>query len=659
MATSHYFGKKSSLLRRNKLTCLFGTVKKAGDVINLTSNRTIMTSRVRLEKAVQELQRNPYFDKYAQKIAKLQQTSPEEFLQRIEEKAKKEKEQKVFCRCLKYSQKLKRFWSLSSHLWCSNMDKNRSMFRAYSQATNELKYITTPIFYVNAVPHIGHLYTAVVSDCIARYNLMQGHVTFLNTGTDEHGNKVEQAAKLLNMPVDTYCDKVSSDFREMCDDFEVGYTNFIRTTDAVHKATVHYFWKLLEEKNYIYKGKYSGWYCVPEEAFLSNQDLIEKKTSSGKSVKVSAESGHVVEWTEEDNYKFRLSSFQDDLKHWLKDVFYKIVTQWIEEGSCLTDLSVSRPISRAPWGIPTPSDPNQTVYVWMDALVNYLSSLGYPQKKYKEFWPPTTQIIGKDILKFHGVYWPAFLIAAGLEPPKTLYCHSHWTVNGEKMSKSKGNVIKPFDAAEKFTIEGLRYFLLRESVPHNDSDYNEERALNVLNSELADTLGNLVSRCTGKVLNPKSEIPSAAIYCKVLKSEPAEQLRYNMESLGNIAKGHYESLYIHHAIDAVMTTLRSANIMVDYHKPWILRKEINNVVAMTELKSVIALAMETTRISALCLYPVVPKLSTNLLDFLNIPMDNRFWKDTAPKYLSPCAPVDSKHFGHTNIIVFPKIKSKS
>lgn len=182
--------------------------------------------------------------------------------------------------------------------------------------------------------------------------------------------------------------------------------------------------------------------------------------------------------------------------------------------------------------------------------------------------------------------------------------------------------------------------------------------MNVLNSELADTLGNLVSRCTGKLVNPKGEIPSAAIYSKVLKSQPAEELRSNLESLGNIAKDHYESFYIHHAIDAVMAALRSANVMVDYHKPWLLRKEPDNQVAVAELKSVIALAMEATRISALCLFPVVPKLSTNLLNFLNVPMDHRFWKDTEPKYLNTDSPVDSEGFGHTNTMVFPKIKLK-
>ncbi|XP_031787008.1 methionine--tRNA ligase, mitochondrial isoform X2 [Nasonia vitripennis] len=540
------------------------------------------------------------------------------------------------------------------------------MVRAYSQAAADYKYITTPIFYVNAAPHIGHLYTAVLADSIARFNSMQGHVTVLNTGTDEHGNKVQQAAKSFNVPTDQYCKITSQKFRDMCDTFDVDYATFIRTTDPAHQETVQNFWRLLEERNHIYKGKYAGWYCVSEEAFLSNQDLIEKKTASGETIRVSAESGHVVEWAEEENYKFRLSAFQDDLKHWLKDekvvqpsTFHKILLQWVEEGSCMADLSISRPANRSPWGIPTPSDPNQTIYVWLDALVNYLTALGYPDQKFKEFWPPTVQVIGKDILKFHGIYWPAFLIAAGLEPPKTLFCHSHWTVDGEKMSKSRGNVVSPFDAAQQFTTEGLRYFLLRDSVPHNDSNYSTERVLNILNSELADTLGNLVSRCTGKVVNPKSEIPSAAIYAKELKSEPAETLRKSMESLGEITKQHYESFYVHHAIDAVMSTLRSANIMIEHHKPWVLRKEPDNEIAITELKSVIALALEATRISAIALYPVVPKLSCNLLDFLNVPNNARLWKDTKPKYLESPPSADFEHFGHKNTILFPKIKLKA
>ncbi|KAJ8687011.1 hypothetical protein QAD02_022805 [Eretmocerus hayati] len=537
--------------------------------------------------------------------------------------------------------------------------------RSYTQKEPNYSYITTPIFYVNAAPHIGHLYSAALADCLARYNLLQGRETFFSTGTDEHGNKVQQAAKSFHLPTSEYCGVISQKFLQMCDTFSINYTNFIRTTNSSHHDAVQHFWKILEQNGHIYKGEYAGWYCTSDESFLSDKDLVEKKTPSGEVVRVSAESGHVVEWTEETNFKFRLSKFQDDLKYWLKQedvvqpsVFHKILSQMIDNEDCLSDLSVSRPRKRSLWGIPTPNDSDQTVYVWLDALVNYLTSLGYPDEKFRKFWPPTVQVIGKDILKFHGVYWPAFLIAAGLEPPRTLFCHSHWTVDGEKMSKSKGNVVSPFDAGELFTEEGLRYFLLRDSVPHNDSNYSTERVLNILNSELADNLGNLVSRCSGKLVNPRGEIPNITEVSHHLKSEPAESLRKNMESLGSTAKQHYESFYIHHVIDAVMATLKRANVMIDHHKPWELRKRPDDVEAMTELKAVLALALESARISAIVLYPVTPKLSTNLLDFLNVPEDSRSWKDISPKYLVGSAK-DPEHFKYDTRILFPKIKLKA
>ncbi|XP_014221640.1 methionine--tRNA ligase, mitochondrial-like [Trichogramma pretiosum] len=653
----------AALLQRGRVVKLLGSCWRYIEYPILTSNnRTIMTSRARLEKAVEEIQKNPYFDKYAQKIAKLQQTSPEEFLKRIDEQKRKEKEQKVLFTSSKLKQK-PQSWCVTSHLWRSNVIQNPKMVRAYSQVSNPNKYITTPIFYVNADPHIGHLYTASIADAIARFNLLQGNNVTFTTGTDEHGNKVLKAADHFDLNIDEYCKFISHKFRDMCDTFDISYSNFIRTTDHHHQKAVQKFWTVLEEKGHIYPGGYTGWYCTAEESYLTEKDLVEKKTETGEIIKVSAETGHPVEWSVEENYKFKLSNFEDDLKHWLKDVkvvqptnFHKVLTHWIEEGGCSNDLSISRPAARSPWGVPVPTDASQTVYVWLDALVNYLSALGYPDESYKKFWPPTVQVIGKDILKFHGIYWPAFLMAAGLEPPKTILCHSHWTVNDEKMSKSKGNVVSPFAAGKLFTDEGLRYFLLRDSVPQNDSNYSLERVQNILNSELADTLGNLVSRCTGKVVNPNGEIPSVSVYGKTLKSEQAEKLRKNIESLGDSAKQQYESFMIHHAADVVLETLRSANQMVEYHKPWQLAKESDNESSSEELKAVIALAMEAVRVGAIALQPVVPKLSGKLLDSLRVPNHARKWKDTKPKYLSGESKSESEKFKSKSGILFPKVK---
>ncbi|XP_011878831.1 PREDICTED: methionine--tRNA ligase, mitochondrial [Vollenhovia emeryi] len=632
-------------------------------VIARTSDeRCVMTSRARLEKALEELQRNPYYDKYAEKLARLQQTSPAEFLQRVGQQEKKSRERQVKRVIAKYQPST----SATFPFLLKNVRSSWSLTikRQYVKDLSENKYITTPIFYVNAGPHIGHLYSAVLADAVARYNGMLGHKTCLATGTDEHGNKIKAAAAAAGLPNLEYCTRISRQFREMCDRFEVDYSRFIRTTEKQHSDAVYHFWNRLEERGHIYLGKYSGWYCVSDEAFLGDADLVEEKDSTGKVIKVSAESGNKVEWMEEENYKFRLSAFQDDLKYWLRDentvrpaLYHKILSQWVEEGACLQDLSVTRIRNKVPWAIPSPCDESHSIYVWMDALVNYLTVLGYPNESYKEFWPPTLQIIGKDILKFHGIYWPAFLIAAGLEPPKTLLCHAHWTVDHKKMSKSMGNVISPFEAANDYSDEGLRYFVLREAVPQNDANYSSTKIVNVLNSELADTLGNLVSRCTGKAVNPSKEFPDPARYWDVLRSPVADETREALKSVGTRARESYEEYNLHHVVDAVISMLHSANKMVAYHEPWQLRKRVDDADSIEQLKAVISLALESSRIGALILYPIVPRLSSGLLDFLNIPKESRTWTNTAPEFLNNSS-AKERHIERNNLILFKKIKSQ-
>ena len=287
-------------------------------------------------------------------------------------------------------------------------------------------FITTPIFSVSAAPHIGHLYSALIADAAHRFHKLKypEEMTIFSTGTDEHGLKVQQASQNSNCSdVKLYCDGISSRYRELFDLSEIQYTRFIRTTDPDHIDSVQKFWNILKSKDYLYLDKYSGWYCVPDEMFLTANQVVTKSDPNGGEIRVSELSGHVVDWTEEENFMFKLSSLKSDLLHWLKDEktvqpvkFHSILKNWIEETSF--DVSVSRPSSRIPWGVPVPNCPSQTVYVWLDALVNYLTVAGFPNSV---SWPPTTQVIGKDILKFHGIYWPAFLIAAGLEPPRKLF----------------------------------------------------------------------------------------------------------------------------------------------------------------------------------------------------------------------------------------------
>ncbi|XP_043265891.1 methionine--tRNA ligase, mitochondrial [Colletes gigas] len=597
------------------------------------NKRFIMTSRSKLEKVLQGLEKNPYFDKYADKIAKSQKVSPEEFSQRVENEEKKQQRKKV-------SVHLERFYTQSSWsspflnikvqpLW-AHIKKNN-----FSDHAPKNMYITTPIFYVNAGPHIGHLYTAALADAIARFNSMLGHSVFLCTGTDEHGTKVENAARAATLPTSEYCTKISGEFLKMCDIFQVQYSEFIRTTEERHQNAVHHFWNHLDERGHIYMGKYAGWYSVSDETFISDAEVIQKKDITG--IKYMTESGNPVEWTEEDSYKFRLTSFQDDLKHWLKDentvqpaMYHKILSTWIEEG--LQDISISRPISRVPWAIPVPSDKSHTIYVWFDALVNYLTAIGYPNSFSSQFWPPTVQVVGKDILKFHGILWPAFLMAAGLEPPKKLLCHGHWTINDLKMSKFKRNVISPFEAKDHYTPDGLRYYLLRQAVLHSNANYNVGKIENILNNELAGVFGNLLHRCLSKAINPKRIIPDPTTSISILKSEIALANIKVLEEISDLTRTLYEECHLCHVVDAVMNLLRITNRMFDYYHPWHLCKSVK-LDSIKELEAVLSLSIESVRVAAIILHPIIPRLTSNLLDTLQISKENRTWEDTKPLHV--------------------------
>ncbi|CAH1967738.1 unnamed protein product [Acanthoscelides obtectus] len=391
------------------------------------------------------------------------------------------------------------------------------VIRHFSGQVKSKKFFTTPIYYVNASPHIGHLYSSVIADAAQRWQriLEKDSTVVFSTGTDEHGSKIQQAASTRDISPSLYCATVSEHFKRLADKFDIGYTNFVRTSEEKHKNTVVKFWNKLSEKGHVYKSSYEGYYCVQDETFLTETQLKEVKTENGADMLVSLESGHPVEWTTEENYMFRLSKFREDLIHWLRNnenvvrpkKFHKILLDMLSNE--LQDLSISRPVTRVHWGIPVPEDDSQTVYVWLDALINYLTASGFGKDEgvFSRAWPPDVQVIGKDILKFHGIYWPAFLLASDLELPRTILCHSHWTVNDEKMSKSKGNVVCPFDRSHTYSTEGLRYFLLREGVAHSDGNYSDTKVLRILNSELADTLGNLLNRCTGTVLNPRQIFP--------------------------------------------------------------------------------------------------------------------------------------------------------
>lgn len=495
-------------------------------------------------------------------------------------------------------------------------------------------------------PHIGHLYSALIADASARFQKLLNpslNVIF-STGTDEHGLKVQRAAENSKLSVENYCTKISNTYRTTFEKYDIDYTNFIRTTSDNHKNNVGHFWNKLQP--HIKKGKYSGWYCTADETFLS-EDQIELVND----VRVSKESGRPVEWAEEDNYKFDLRPFKNDLQDWLNKpdrikpkLFHEILNR---EANDLYEISLSRPLSRVSWGVPVPGDSKQTVYVWLDALVNYLTVSGYP---YTENWPPNVHVCGKDILKFHGIFWPVFLMAAGLKLPERIFVHSHWKVNDEKMSKTKGNVVDPINAGRQYTESGLRYFLLREGTAHSDGNYSDLKIRRILNAELADTLGNLLNRCCGKAINPSLNYPELDL--ETLKSLSADsyfvELNKRLEELSKVVGTHYEELNFYKGVDEIIATLQCCNRFFEYNKPWELAKHDVN-----KLSCVLHVTMETLRVSALAFQPIIPVLADKLLNKLNV--ENRNWDQVVPSWKDENKIVNPTSLKRENFVLFKKL----
>ncbi|CAK1594721.1 unnamed protein product [Parnassius mnemosyne] len=526
-------------------------------------------------------------------------------------------------------------------------------------------YVTTPIFYVNAAPHLGHLYSALVADAVQRFEKLTNPdcSVIFSTGTDEHGTKIQQAAAKANLSLPEYCTKLSQEYRDLFRDFDIGYTDFIRTTEEKHKKAVRHFWRKLVKRDYIYKAKYSGWYSVNDEAFVPETHLKED-ILDGQRVKVSIESGHRVEWTEETNYMFRLSAFKTHLQSWLKtdgvitpNKFQKQLQDFLENEPYFPDISVSRPSTRVHWAIRVPDDEEQSIYVWLDALINYLSVIGYPDddamKDRGRPWPADVQVVGKDILKFHGIYWPAFLMAIGWHPPRKLICHGHWTVDGSKMSKSLNNVVRPREVPT--SPVALRYVLLREATMAADANYSETKLVNIANSELADTLGNLASRCCGTSLNPRAEFPTLhtqeMAICR--QSDVTATLLDQVERLPEICHNHYSSYQFYKAADSVIHVLHLANLFFETHKPWELKKRPE---CQKELDVILHITLETLRICGIILQPLIPELATQLLNKLQIPEDCRSWQHCEkPSWQLEGAIYETKNIQPGKFVLFQRI----
>lgn len=477
-------------------------------------------------------------------------------------------------------------------------------------------YITTPIYYVNDKPHLGHAYTSVACDVIARYMRLDGHNVYFATGTDEHGQKVEKSAEKNGIPPQAFVDEVSDHFRAMSDSLHISYDDFIRTTQERHKKCVQEVWKKLEAAGAIYLGSYSGWYSVRDEAFYAEAELVDGKAPTGAE----------VEWVEEPSYFFKLSEYQDKLLELyengndfiLPESRRNEIISFVKGG--LRDLSISRTTFK--WGVPVPGDEDHIMYVWLDALTNYLSVLGYPDETplMKEFWPADMHVVGKDILRFHTVYWPAFLMAAGIELPKRVFAHGWWTIEGEKMSKSLGNVVAPGHLIEKYGLDQTRYFLIREIPFGNDGNFSRTALVERINADLANNIGNLAQRtlsmvqknCEGKAPNPnlvkgrQQDIDiKEEIY--ITNTETPEFLRNKMQRCEFNA-----------VLADILAMASYSNEYIDREAPWKQRKEDPNAMEATLYH-----LCEALRCIGIMLQPFTPLAAEKLLDQLMVPVKER------------------------------------
>lgn len=472
-------------------------------------------------------------------------------------------------------------------------------------------YITTPIYYVNDSPHIGHAYTTLACDAVARFMRLDGRDVHFLTGTDEHGQKVEKAAHARGMDPQAFTDQVSTRFRDLAAVMHFSNDDFIRTTEDRHKRAVQHLWQRLVDAGEIYLGAYSGWYSVRDEAFYTETELVDGK----------APTGAPVEWVEEPSYFFRLSAWQDRLLAFydahpdciLPETRRNEVISFVRGG--LNDLSVSR--TTFSWGIQVPGNPDHVMYVWLDALTNYVSALGYPDDEaglYAKFWPCDVHVVGKDILRFHAVYWPAFLMAAGLEPPLRVFAHGWWTNEGQKISKSVGNVIDPHDLVARYGLDATRYFLLREVPFGNDGDFSHSAMLRRMNSDLANDYGNLCQRVLSMIhKNCAGEVPMPGDLESVDRA-----LLTRTENVLSECRRLMKRQATHAALEAIWTVIGDANRYVDSTAPWALRKT-----DPARMATVLWVLAETIRRVAILTQPFMPDASSRILDQLSVPNDRR------------------------------------
>ncbi len=482
-------------------------------------------------------------------------------------------------------------------------------------------YVTSPIYYVNDKPHIGHAYTSIACDILARFKRLQKNNVFFLTGTDEHGQKVEKSAIKNNKTPQQFCDEVSQSFRDLAKFINLANDDFIRTTEKRHKEVVQILWQKLEKAGFIYKDVYEGWYSVRDEAFYNEDEIVDGKAPSGAE----------VEWQKEESYFFKLSAFGDKLLE-----FYEQNPQFVEPKSRLNevksfvksglkDLSISR--TSFNWGIKVPNDENHVIYVWLDALTNYISALGFEDKqKYQDFWLNAKEspihIVGKDILRFHAIYWPAFLMAVNIKLPHKVFAHGWWTNEGQKISKSVGNVIDPYQEIEwlkslgvdeDLAIDYFRYFLMREVPFGNDGDYSRESFILRINAELANNIGNLAQRTLTMIFkNCEAKIPPIA-------HESLQNYQKSCQKFEQQIPQLIDELKFDKALEAIIEFASQINKELNDQAPWSLKKEGK----IKEMQEILYIAADAVRKIAIWLQPFMPKSSEKLLDLLNLEAGKR------------------------------------